>query len=68
VLWARFYDVETAQPLFAGAQDGIIYTSFHEMAARNKVAYDYFTTKPHDILTKEVPRWRKRIEKAAKQK
>jgi PelA/Pel-15E family pectate lyase len=68
VLWARFYDVETAHPLFAGAQDGIIYHTFHEMAEHNKVAYDYFTTKPHDILTKEVPRWKKRFEKAAKQK
>jgi PelA/Pel-15E family pectate lyase len=64
VLWARFYDVETAEPLFAGAQDGIIYHTFHEMAEHNKVAYDYFTTKPQDIVTKEMARWKKRLEKS----
>jgi PelA/Pel-15E family pectate lyase len=63
VLWARFYDVETAEPLFAGAQDGVIYHTFHEMAEHNKVAYDYFTTKPQDIVTKEMARWKKRLEK-----
>jgi PelA/Pel-15E family pectate lyase len=66
VLWARFYDVETAEPLFAGAQDGVIYKTFHEMAAHNKVAYDYFTSKPLDVVTKEVARWKKRLEKAGK--
>ena len=64
VLWARFYDITTAEPLFAGAQDGIIYKSFHEMAQHNKVAYDYFTTKPLDVVTKEAARWKKRLEKA----
>jgi PelA/Pel-15E family pectate lyase len=68
VLWARFYDVETAEPLFAGAQDGVIYKTFHEMAAHNKVAYDYFTSKPLDVVTKEVARWKKRLEKADKAK
>lgn len=63
VLWARFYDVETAEPLFAGAQDGIIYKTFHEMREHNKVAYDYFTSKPLDVVTKEVARWKKRLEK-----
>jgi PelA/Pel-15E family pectate lyase len=61
VYWARFYDVVTGQPLFAGAQDGIIYPTFQEMAKNNKVAYDYFTSKPNDIITKEVERWRKRL-------
>jgi PelA/Pel-15E family pectate lyase len=67
VLWARFYDLETGQPMFAGAQDGKIYSTFHEMAQHNKIGYDYFTTKPKDIVTKELDRWRKRLEKAAKQ-
>lgn len=63
VYWARFYDVVTGRPLFAGAQDGIIYPTFQEMAKNNKVAYDYFTSKPNDIITKEVERWRKRLVK-----
>ncbi len=60
VRWARFYDLKTQQPIFAGAQDGIIYASFSEMAKNNKVGYDYFTTRPKDIITKEWERWKKR--------
>jgi PelA/Pel-15E family pectate lyase len=63
IYWARFYDVETAKPMFAGAQDGIVYDTFSEMAAKNKVAYDFLTTKPGDLLSKELPRWKKRMEK-----
>jgi hypothetical protein len=33
------------------------------MAAKNKVAYDFVTTKPRDLIEKEVARWRKRLEK-----
>lgn len=63
VLWARFYDLKTAKPIFAGADDGIVYASFSEMAAKNKVAYDFFSTRPKELLEKEEPRWRKRVEK-----
>ena len=61
VYWARFYDVTTAAPMFAGAQDGKVYLTFHEMARHNKVAYDYFSTKPADVVGKEMERWRKRV-------
>ncbi len=63
IYWARFYDLETGQPIFAGAQDGIIYDSFHEMAQHNKVAYSYLTTKPAELLGKELERWNKRLKK-----
>ena len=58
--WARFHDLATGKPIFSGAEDGVIYHSFTEMAARNKVGYDYFTTRPRDLLGKEAARWRKR--------
>lgn len=66
VYWARFYDVQSGQPIFAGAQDGKIYHTFHEMARHNKVAYDYFTTKPADVIGKEVDRWKKRTTSKSK--
>ncbi len=66
IYWARFYDVQTGLPIFAGAQDGKIYNTFHEMAQHNKVGYDYFTTKPNDLISKEVERWRKRVQKEAR--
>jgi PelA/Pel-15E family pectate lyase len=63
VYWARFYDVQTGLPMFAGAQDGKVYGAFHEMAQHNKVGYDYYSTKPADVVGKEADRWRKRIAK-----
>ncbi|MBX7209242.1 MAG: pectate lyase [Verrucomicrobiaceae bacterium] len=65
VYWARFYDVATARPLFAGSQDGVIYTSFHEMTEHNRVGYDYYTTKPAELIDKELARWKKRLAKTA---
>jgi PelA/Pel-15E family pectate lyase len=66
VLWARFYDVESGEPIFAGGQDGIVYKTYHDMAEHNKVTYDYFTTKPADIVGKERERWEKRLEKVGR--
>lgn len=63
VYWARFYDLEKGKPIFAGAEDGKIYATYHEMAQHNKVGYDYYTTKPRDIVTKEMVKWKKRVEK-----
>ncbi len=37
--------------------------TFSEMASKNKVAYDYFTTKPGELIDKEMTRWKKRISK-----
>jgi hypothetical protein len=61
VYWARFYDVQTAKPMFPGAQDGIVYATFSEMAVKNKVGYDYFTTRPGELATKKLERWKKRL-------
>ncbi|MBL9146586.1 MAG: pectate lyase [Verrucomicrobiaceae bacterium] len=64
VYWARFYDVTTGKAIFPGSDDGILYSTFTEMAAKNKVAYDFLTTKARDVIGKEVTRWQKRITKA----
>jgi PelA/Pel-15E family pectate lyase len=66
VYWARFYDVESGQPIFAGAQDGRRYSTFAEMAQHNNAAYDYFTTKPADVVEKEFQRWKNRVQKEGK--
>lgn len=63
VHWARFYDLQTGKPIFAGADDGIVYGSFSEMAAKNKVAYDFFSSRPRELFEKELPRWKKRLQK-----
>ena len=52
--------MQSGLPIFAGAQDGRIYNTFHEMARHNTVDYDYFTTKPADVIGKETGRWKTR--------
>ena len=66
--WARFYDITTGRPIFAGAQDGIIYDSFEEMWTHNHFGYDYYTRRPAELLTKERERWRKLLAKVAAKK
>ena len=63
VYWARFYDLKTGEAIFPGAQDGIAYKTYREMAAHNKVGYDYLTTRPAELLGKERERWLKRLAK-----
>ena len=60
--WARFYEPKNNTPLFAGADDGIIYPTFEAMAAHNHIGYDYFVTTPNDLLEKQAPKWRHKIQ------
>ncbi|MCB1094966.1 MAG: pectate lyase [Verrucomicrobiae bacterium] len=66
VYWARFYHPTTFKPMFAGSDDGIVYDSFADMAAYNKVAYSFVTTRPGSVMNeKEIARWKKRLATAA---
>jgi PelA/Pel-15E family pectate lyase len=58
--WARFYGLTDNKPLFPG-RDGVLYTSFEEMAANNKLGYDYFSTRPESILKSGSKNWRKML-------
>ena len=50
VYWARFYHLETDQPVFAGPQDGFIYDDFETMASANRVGYDFYVNRPARLL------------------
>jgi PelA/Pel-15E family pectate lyase len=60
VYWARFYDLATGKPVFPG-RDGIVYQTFAEMAAKNKLGYDYYTTHPGSTLNNHQKKWRKML-------
>ena len=62
--WARFYDIATNRPVFAGAQDGILYDSFEEMWKTNHFGYDFYTKHPEDLITKDQAKWRKLLAKS----
>ena len=60
VYWARFYSLIDGKPIFPG-RDGVIYQDFSEMAARNKVGYDYYSTRPSSTLGSAQAKWRKML-------
>ncbi len=56
--WARFYDLQTQQPIFTGKRDGRPHTTFEEMAASNPVGYNFLVHTPADLLGKWAEQWR----------
>ena len=60
VYWARFYSLTDNKPVFPG-RDGILYATYAEMAAKNPVGYDYYTTRPGSILDNGQKKWRKAL-------
>lgn len=65
VYWARFYNLTNSQPVFPG-RDGVIYSSYAEMAAGNKLGYDYLSTLPGSIVNNGQKKWRKMLAGATK--
>ena len=56
--WARFSDLATNRPIFAGGQDGVVYASFEALAQHNATSYDYLTSRPQELVEKWQPKWR----------
>ncbi|MFN6398647.1 MAG: pectate lyase [Planctomycetota bacterium] len=61
IYWARFYDLHTQEPIYPG-RDGVVYRSYQELASRNRLGYDYLTTKPKGLLASGQKSWAKRLE------
>ena len=62
VFWARFYRLSDSQPIFPG-RDGVIYTSFNDMAANNSLGYDYLSGRPGSVAVNGQKKWRKTMAK-----
>jgi PelA/Pel-15E family pectate lyase len=63
VRWARFYNEVTNQPMFPGGQTGAVYDTFEQMAAENRVGYDFYVQSPANLLAKDLPKWRAKLQK-----
>lgn len=55
-LWARFYDLETGQPLFANRDGRRV--AFAELPNERRTGYAWYGTWPEKLLAQELPRWR----------
>ncbi len=59
-LWARFYDLETNKPFFAG-RNSVVKNSLAEIENERRVGYAYYGTWPRNLIEKDYPKWLKKI-------
>jgi PelA/Pel-15E family pectate lyase len=60
--WARFYDLESSEPVFPG-RDGKLYKSYEAMVAVNDLGHDFLSTIPDSIVTNGQKKWQKMLSK-----
>jgi PelA/Pel-15E family pectate lyase len=58
-LWARFYEIDTNRPIFAG-RDGILRYNVAEIEAERRNGYNWYVDEPAKLLSKDYPAWLKR--------
>jgi PelA/Pel-15E family pectate lyase len=56
VMWARFYDLKTNEPFFAG-RDSQPKKTLAEIENERRVGYAYYVTAPAKLIDEEYPKW-----------
>jgi PelA/Pel-15E family pectate lyase len=59
-LWARFYEIETNRPIFAG-RDGVVRYNYAEIEIERRAGYGYYTLDPNELLNVDYPKWQQRL-------
>jgi PelA/Pel-15E family pectate lyase len=57
VIWARFYDMETNEPFFAG-RDSQRHKTLAEVENERRIGYAWYGNWPLKLLTTEYPEWK----------
>ena len=57
VVWARFYDLQTQRPIFAG-RDAVVHETLTAVEEERRVGYAYYGTWALTLLERSYPRWR----------
>ncbi len=60
-IWARFYDLKTTKPIFAG-RDGIKKDVLTDIERERRAGYAWYTRHPQGVLD-AYPEWKRKIEK-----
>jgi PelA/Pel-15E family pectate lyase len=58
--WARFYEIGTNRPLFAG-RDAVIRYRLEEIEQERREGYSWYGDYAATLLTRDYPAWKKRI-------
>lgn len=56
-LWARFYDLQTNEPIFVG-RDSQPKKTIAEVENERRIGYAYYVTNPLKLITEEYPKWK----------
>jgi len=65
-LWARFYDIQTNTPIFC-SRDGIPRTSLAEISHERRNGYSWLGAFARDLFARDLPAWKKRLQRDEKQ-
>ncbi len=63
--WARFYEIGTNRPIFAG-RDGVVKYDVSQIEEERRTGYAWFVDAPAKLLSKDYPEWRNQRSKTAK--
>lgn len=58
-LWARFYDLDTNQPIYVG-RDGVKHARLADIENERRTGYVYAGTWPEKLLNKDYPKWQQK--------
>jgi PelA/Pel-15E family pectate lyase len=58
-LWARFYDLDTNQPIYVG-RDGVKHARLADIENERRTGYVYAGTWPEKLLNREYPKWQQK--------
>ncbi|RZK24120.1 MAG: pectate lyase [Hymenobacter sp.] len=58
-LWARFYDLDTNQPIYVG-RDGVKHARLADIENERRTGYVYAATWPEKLLTRDYPKWQQK--------
>ncbi len=61
--WARFYEIGTNRPVFAG-RDGVVRYRLEEIEQERRDGYSWYGDYAAELLNREYPEWRKRVSAA----
>ena len=59
LLWARFYEIETNRPIFAGRDSRIRY-DVSEIEYERRNGYNWYVDEPQELLNRDYPAWRQK--------
>lgn len=59
-VWARFYEIGTNRPIFAG-RDGVLKYDVAQIEHERRTGYEWYVDSAEKLLKNDYPRWRKSI-------